>query len=174
MSNKSLLQYILLFAVLTCGQGVVFDNMVIFNCAVPFVFIYLIISLPINLSVNYALTAGFFAGLIVDMFNDTYGMNALSSTVLAFVRRPVFHLYMSRDEDMSLQTLTSRQVGLPVYMKFALTMSLIYCMLFFSIEAFSTHNIGQTLLRIAASTLYTFVIMCAIDSVSSGRREKKL
>jgi hypothetical protein len=55
-----------------------------------------------------------------------------------------------------------------------LTMILVYCILALSIEAFTFFNPMRLMLRIVASTVYTFVIIYAIDSLSVSRREKKL
>ena len=50
-------------------------------------------------------------------------------------------------------------------MKFLLTMVFIYCLMLFTIEAFQIFNIRLLLLRIFASTAYTFVLLYAIDSL---------
>jgi hypothetical protein len=172
--SKPLLNYILLFIVLVLSQAVIFNNLALFGCAMPFVFIYLIISLPVTLSTNWSLTAGFVVGLLVDIFSNTYGINAMACTFLSFVRKPVFHLYVSRDEDLAGQRPTMRTMGSGTYMKYALTMILLYCIFALTIEAFTFFNFLRLLLRIVTSTLYTFIIIYAIDSLSVSRREKKL
>ena len=52
--TKTVLTFILLFIVLIPAQAVIFNNLILFNVALPLVFIYLIISLPITLSTNWA------------------------------------------------------------------------------------------------------------------------
>ena len=47
-----------LFLVLVPAQAVIFNNLVLFNVALPLVFIYLIISLPVTLSTNWSITIG--------------------------------------------------------------------------------------------------------------------
>ena len=87
--SKTVLNFILLFLLLIPAQAVIFNNLILFNVAIPLVFIYLIIRLPMTVSVNAALTIGFITGLSVDIFSDTVGVNAMACTLLAFVRRPV-------------------------------------------------------------------------------------
>ena len=89
--NKTAIILIALFLVLVPAQAVIFNNLILFNIALPLVFIYLIISLPVTLSTNWSLTIGFVTGLAVDIFSDTSGMNALACTTLAFIRKPVYH-----------------------------------------------------------------------------------
>lgn len=172
--TKSLINYILLFIVLILAQAVIFNNLVLFNCAMPFVFIYFIIALPVTLSTNWSVTVGFLTGLMVDIFSNTYGINAMACTFLAFMRKPLFHLYVSRDEDLAGQRPAMRTMGSSTFMKYALTMILAYCILALTIEAFTFFNFLRLLLRIVTGTLYTFIIIYAIDSLSVSRREKKL
>lgn len=166
----------MLMLVLIPAQAVIFNNMVLYNVAVPLVFIYIIISLPVTLSTNLSLTIGFLTGLAVDIFSDTQGVNALACTVLAFVRKPVYHLYMSLDDDLAGMRPSLRTMGYGPYMKYLLTMTLLYCMLAFAIEAFQFHNFKLMLLRILCSTVFTFIIIYAIDSLTirQRQREKKL
>lgn len=172
--TKTAFRYILMYAALVLAQVVVFNNLVLFGCAVPLPFIYLIICLPATLSTNKSVTVGFLTGLLVDAFSDTYGLNALACTVLAFVRKPILHLYVSRDEDPTVQPLTMKSLGTPQFSKFAVTMTLIYMVVYFVGEAFNFFNFERMLLRIVASTLYTFVLVSAISSLSVSQREKKL
>lgn len=98
---KLAIQILLAFLLLVPAQAVIFNHLALFNVALPIVFIYIVIMLPVTLGTNWSTTIGFLAGLAVDMFCDTAGVNALSCTVLAFARKPVFHLYVSTDDDLA-------------------------------------------------------------------------
>lgn len=167
--TKTVLTFILLFIVLIPAQALIFNNLILFNVALPLVFVYIIISLPVTLSTNWAVTIGFFTGLAVDIFSDTPGMNALACTLLAFVRKPVYHLYMSYDDDLSGMRLSIATMGPAAYFKYMFTMVLIYCMSVFTIEAFQFFNLRLLLLRTVCSTVFTFIIIYAIDSLSFKR-----
>ena len=168
------MQFILLGLILVLAQVIVFNHICLFNVAVPMVFIYLIIRLPITLSLNWTLTIGFFLGLVVDVFSDTYGMNALSCTVLAMLKRPVLRLYVPREEDLTRPEPSMLSLGTAVFMKYILTMTLIYCTLVFLIEAFTFFNPLQLVLRIIFSTLLSLFLMLGIDSIMTPRSEKRL
>ena len=147
----------------------IFNNLILFNVALPLVFIYLIISLPVTLSTNWSLTIGFVTGLAVDIFSDTPGMNALACTNLAFLRKPVYHLYMSYDDDLSGLRPSISTMGSAAYFKYLLTMVFVYCLMLFAIEAFQFFNIRLLLMRTVFSTIFTFIIIYAIDSLSFKR-----
>ena len=172
--SKTTIQFIILSIVLVLAQVVVFNHICLFNVAVPMVFIYVIIRLPITLAINWVLTVSFFLGLTVDIFSDTYGMNALSCTVLAMLRRPVLRLYVSREEDLTRPEPSMQSLGTAVYLKYLLTMTLLYCMLIFTIEAFTFFNPLQLLLRIIFSTLLSMALMVGVDSLMTPRSEKRL
>lgn len=167
--TKTVLTFILLFIVLITAQALIFNNLILFNVALPLVFVYIIISLPVTLSTNWAVTIGFLTGLTVDIFSDTPGMNALACTLLAFVRKPVYHLYMSFDDDMSGMRLSVATMGPAAFFKYMSTMVLIYCMTVFTIEAFQFFNMRLLILRTVCSTVFTVIIIYAIDSLSSKR-----
>lgn len=169
--TKFALKYAILFLLLIPAQSIVFNHLVLFDVAVPLVFIYLIIFLPVTLGTNISTLLGFLAGLLVDIFCDTPGLNAFSSTLLAFARKPIFHLYVSYDDDLAGRSPSARSMGAAAFLKFMLTMVLIYCMLVFTIEAFQFFNFRLLILRIMASTVYTFILLYAIDTFSFRQRD---
>lgn len=172
--SKTTLQFLLLGFILVLAQVIVFNHICLFNMAVPMVFFYLIIRLPITLSVNWLLTIGFFLGLTVDIFSDTYGMNALACTVEAMLRRPILRLYVPREEDLTRPEPSMYSLGTSAYLKYLLTMTLLYCTLIFLIEAFTFFNPIQLVLRIVSSAILSMVLMLGIDSLMTPRSEKRL
>lgn len=172
--TKTILNFILLAITLVLAQAVVFNHLILFNCAIALVFIYIIIILPLEASTNMLLTIGFLIGLIIDIFSDTAGLNSLSCTILSFLRNPIYHLYSPRDEEISGQRPSIKTMGNTSFMKYALTISLIYCSIVFTIESVSLFNTVRLLTRIGGSTLFTFIMIYAFDSLSLSRREKKL
>lgn len=158
-----------MFVILVLAQGIIFNNICLFDVAVPFVFIYFIIHLPVTLSTNWLLTVSFLAGLSVDIFANTAGMNALACTIIAMSRRTILHLYFPREDELTIPEPSMRSLGLDVYMKYLFTVVLLYCIIIYLIEAFSIFDITRLLMRIGASTLLTFVLLLAIDSAVSRK-----
>ena len=169
--SKTVITLIALFLVLVPAQAVIFNNLILFNVALPLVFIYLIISLPMTLGTNWAVTIGFITGLSVDIFSDTPGVNALCCTVLAFARKPILHLYVSMDDDLAGRSPSAQSMGHGTFMKYLSTMVLLYCTMVFTVEAFQFFSFRLLVLRILASTAYTFVLLYAFDSIARSRRE---
>ncbi|MCM1110285.1 MAG: rod shape-determining protein MreD [Clostridium sp.] len=172
--TRTALAFIFWSIVLILLQAVVFNHIFIFDVAMPFVFIYVILRLPVNMSRNWVLTVAFFMGLAVDILSDTQGMNSLASTILAGVRLPVLRLYFPREEDFTYPQPCIRSLGFGVYLKYALTMSLIYCGVIFIIEAFTFFDLVRLGLCILCSTLLTTLMMVCIDSLTLRLDAKRL
>ena len=171
--TRTVIQMSILAIVLVLVQ-VVCSKIILFNVAVPIVFIYLIVRMPMNWHPNVTMTVGFVVGLLVDIFNNTPGMNALSCTVLAGVRRTVFNAYVPREEEMVGSIASVDSLGIAVFAKYLGTMVLIYCTLLFFVQAFTLRDVLLTLARVAASTMLSSIIILGVDFLVSTRREKGL
>lgn len=171
---KTFIRYILMYVILVVSQAVVFNHICLFGVAIPLVFIYLIIKLPMTLSNNWTMTVGFLLGVTIDILSDTQGMNALACTTTAGMRRSVLRLYFPREEEMSDSTPSMRSLGEAVFLKYAFSITVLYCALFFIIESFTFFNPVRLILKIVSSSLLTFIIIFAIDSLTSKNREKRL
>ncbi|MDE6379841.1 MAG: rod shape-determining protein MreD [Muribaculaceae bacterium] len=163
--NKSFFSYILLFVILVLVQALLMNHIVLFSSAVCFIFIYFLIKLPISLSANLGLTLGFLLGLSVDMLSDTPGLNALCCTVLASLRRPVFFAYEQHDDKNRDVIPSIGTMGFFNFSKYVFSMSAIYCLLAFFVEFIQFTDITDILIKAGSSTLFTFLVLLAIDSL---------
>ncbi|MCH5221611.1 MAG: rod shape-determining protein MreD [Muribaculaceae bacterium] len=169
---KLFIRYALWFLLLIPAQAIVFNHAILFNVAVPLVFLYLIVSLPVTINTNLSTLFGFIVGFVLDIFCDTPGVNALCCTVLAFIRKPIFHLYVSFDDDLAGRVPSTQSMVQTTYMKYLLTMAAIYCTMLFMVEAFQLSNFKLMTFRIIASTIYTFILIYALNLVTHGRHEQ--
>ncbi len=172
--SKTTLKFIVLALVLIMLQVVGLNHFCLFGIAMAFAYIYLILHLPLDLNQNWVLTIGFFLGLVIDVFSDTQGMCALSCTILAALRKPVLKLYLPREEELTDPCPSMVSIGTAVFVKYALTMSLVYCICIYLIEAFSLFSPVRLGLPIAGSTVLTWLVVLAIDTIVSRSNEKRL
>lgn len=171
--NVNVLKEIGLAILLVLLQALVFNKISLFGIAVPLVFIYTIIKMPINLSVLWVLTLSFLLGLVVDIFSDTYGMHALSCTILAFMRTKILSLYLTHGGDNILEAPSIRSMGIWLYVRYSLTFVFLYCIVLYLVESMSFFNLPLLVLRIAGSTVLTFLLILSVDTLVN-RREKRL
>ena len=139
-----------------------------FNVAVPFIFIYFILRLPIGMSQVAELTLAFLMGFLIDLFSDTPGVNSLAATVLAAVKPTVFYAYVARDDKTKKLIPAISTIGWQAYSKFALTMSVIFCFMVFTIEFMSFAGVEEILLMTVSSSLLTFALIIALDSLMNA------
>ncbi len=116
--DKSVISNILILTCLILVQALVCNNIMLFNVAMAFVFIYVIIRLPMDLSVNWLLTWAFLSGLAVDAFADTPGVNSLACTLLAMLKRPMLYAYIPRDDRTKNIVPSLSSLGFAVYGKY--------------------------------------------------------
>lgn len=172
--TKTAIHFIILSIVLLLAQAVVFDNVCLFNVAVPVVFVYTIFKLPVSLGTNSVLVISFLSGFIIDIFADTYGMNSLACTIAGMTRNGVIHMFVPRGEEMSDPIPSAKSMGRATYIRYMTVMTLLYCILIFGIQAFTFFNILLTIERVIASTILSLLLMIAIDCLTTHRREKRL
>lgn len=173
--SKTVIQFALMFVVLVLAQAVIFNHIALYSVGLAFVFIYFIIKLPINLTPAKVIFLSFLIGFIIDIFQDTPGVNALVCTCLGGCRRTIIRLYIPREDDIIHTTPSIRSLGAAVFAKYVVTMTLLFCTLVFTIEAFTFFNPAMLAMRVVASTLLTSLLLIATDSLSfSSRSEKRL
>lgn len=148
---------------------VVCNRICLFNIAVPFVFVYFILRLPMSLSVNWVMTLSFLIGLVVDIFSNTYGMYAMSSTIIVALRKTIFTLFYPREDEMSNPIPSINTLGVSTYIKYMFTLVLLLCVVIYFIQLFTFYNIGLTIMRIIGSSLLTAVILFGFDSIATTK-----
>ena len=81
-----------------------------------------------------------------------------------------------RQQDATVHRLRTHidSLGTATYLKYLLTMTLLYCSLIFLIEAFTFFNPVRLLLRIVFSTILSMALMVGIDSFMTPQSEKRL
>ncbi len=172
--NKNFIYNLMIMIVLVIAQVLICNHIMLFNMAAAFVFIYIIISLPMNLKTDSLLTWAFLAGLTVDIFSDTLGLNSLACTVLAMVKRPVLFAYIPRDDHTKNVVPSLHSLGFSVYAKYLVTMAALYCAMVFTIEYFSFAAVKEIVIMTAASTVFTASVLLAVDCLIISKREKRL
>lgn len=170
--DKDFLINLTIAIVLVLTQVLICNHILIFNVAMAFVFIYVIIRMPMDMKTDALLTWAFLCGLLVDLFSDTPGVNSLACTILAMLKGPCMYAYVPRDDRTKSIAPSIRELGFAVYGKYLLTMSGIYCFLAFTIEYFNFADIKEIIIMTVSSAILTFLVILGIDSliVSNEKR----
>lgn len=169
MLKSNILKYIFLFILLVLLQVLVLNRISLFGYAVPFVYIYLMLKLPLGLNRALATFIGFLVGFTIDIFCNTPGLNAATTTVIGFISRPIQKLFFTVDDFNNDHIPSLSSLGFP-FLKYMFFLILIHNVLLISIEAFSYFNPDILLLRMAGSTILTSLLIFAFEGLSSKKK----
>lgn len=166
--NRTVITYVILFIILVLVQVLVCNRIMLFGLATPIIFIYFLLRLPMDTPVKAVLLIAFLTGVTVDVFSDTPGVNALSCTLLAGLRKPMFLALSGKNDEYENATPCVSALGPELYCKYLFTFSLFYCVCAIGIEYFTFVGILRILAVMGCSTLLSFVLMLAADSLAAS------
>lgn len=159
---KKYVEILMLFVLLTLVQVLVLNNVNIFGYGTPFLYIYLLLRMDTETKSYEIMLWAFFLGLAIDIFSDTPGLNAAASVALAFCRKGILKLYTTYDRLENCSPGIG-SLGLPTYLKYALTCSALHSCVLMTVEFFSFAGFGFILLKILASTVMTVLCLVAAE-----------
>lgn len=143
-------------------QALVLNRISIFDCAMPLLTVYFIIMLPRHYPRWGALLWGFFLGLSVDMFANTPGVSAASMTLVGFLQPYMIELFLPREAEENIKS-SAATLGWSNFLTLAFLLTLIYCLVFFTLETFSFFNVLYWLKCVVGSLLFTFVLIMILE-----------
>ncbi|MBR4845348.1 MAG: rod shape-determining protein MreD [Bacteroidaceae bacterium] len=152
------------FWLLVLLQAFILNNINFFGYATPFLYVYLILTFNANMSRYSLLFWGFFLGLAVDIFSNTLGINAISTTLLAFVRPTLLTLFASRDSADDF-TPSIHSMGLAPFIRYVSVAILIHQTALILLLTFSFAHPLTMLLKVVASAILTTLCVWGIDAV---------
>ena len=145
-------------------QVVVFNRICLFGVATPLMVVYFIIALPRNYPRWGALLWGFFLGLAVDMFCNTPGVTAAALTIVGMVQPYLIELFLPRDAEPDIKS-SARSLGVWHFLSLAGILVVIFCLVFFVLEAFTFAAWLWCLECAGASALLTIALIMAFETV---------
>lgn len=164
--SRNIISQVVLFVVLLFVQALVLNNIHLFDCATPLLYVYM----PMLFWRNYPRAAviawSFVLGLCLDVFSNTPGLTAASMTLIALIQPYLLELFVPRESPDDFAP-SIRTMGFAKFSYYALIIIFIYCLVFFSIEAFNFFNWVQWLACIGGSTALTFILVLVIENFRS-------
>lgn len=153
-----------LLIIFIIAQALVLGHIHLFDCATPLLYVYFALLLPRDHPRWASLLLCFLLGLGIDTFSNTPGLAAASMTLIGFVQPYILSLYLDREdaEDFKPSIAT---MGWGKYISYAFFLIFLFCVAFFSIEAFNFFNWQQWMMCIGGSFLVTIILIIVIDSV---------
>lgn len=150
--------------ILTAAQVFVLGSIHLFGFATPLLYVYLALLFPIGYNKAAILIWCAAMGLIMDMFTNTPGIAMAAMTLIGFVQPVTARAFAGRDADEGMLP-TMRTMGWGKYASYVVTLTLLFCIVFFSLEAFTFGNIVYWAKCVIGSTTLTVIFILTIESV---------
>ena len=157
-----------MFVALLLAQVLVLNHVWLMNVATPLLYVYFAITFPRNTEKGEVLVWCFILGLLVDIFSNTPGLAAGSLTLIGMIQTYLVELFVPRDSAENLDV-SAATLGWGKFSMLSGILILIYCLLFFILEAFNFFDWQLWLLRAVCSAALTLGLMLAIESLRSKR-----
>lgn len=155
-----------LFIAFALAQALVLGRIHLFHCATPLLYVYFVTMFPRNYPKWGVLTWGFMMGLLVDIFSNTPGVAAASLTVIAAIQPYFFSLFVSRDAAEQMEP-SLVNIGPTKYSYYIVTLVVLYCLLFYTLEMFSFSNLFEWLKCVVGSALITLALIFTFEIAKS-------
>ena len=163
-----LLNRLIMFVVLLVVQVLVLNHVWLLNVATPLLYVYFAITFPRNTEKGEVLGWCFFLGLLIDIFSNTPGLAAGTLTLIGMTQTYLVEFFIPRDSVENLEV-SAATLGWGKFSMLSGILTLIYCLLFFILEAFNFFDWQLWILRAVFSTVLTLLLMLAIESVRSRK-----
>ncbi|GAB4023011.1 hypothetical protein EXU85_03195 [Spirosoma sp. KCTC 42546] len=163
MTFREIVSTSLLFLLYLVLQILLVRNLVLFDYAFCFVYIACILLLPNETSLTWLLLIAFVTGIIVDTFYNTLGMHAAATVLMAYCRPLIVRAQIDVPGLESRIEFSLKELGTGAFFRYVFVLAFIHHTALFFIEASSLTLIIPTLIRVAASTLFTTVSIVLIQ-----------
>ena len=154
----------LVFVGLLLVQVLVLNRIQLFHCATPLLYVYFVVMLPLDTTRWAALLWSFALGLAVDVFSNTPGVAAASMTLIGMLQPSLLPLFLPRDAEEHLASAAST-LGWMKFLTLATILVIVYCVVFFTLEAFTFFNWLYWLECVGGSALLTLLLIATLESL---------
>jgi len=171
--NRLVLTNISRFILLVLIQVLIMNKVHFWGFLNPYVYSLFILLLPFETPGWLLLLLSFILGLTVDLFSGTLGLHAASSVFAGFMRPVIIKLVGEKPEyDITTQP-KLQQMGLKWFAAYSLLMVIAHQLFLNILDVFSFNEFWQTLARIVASTMFTFLFILLFEYIFAPGKEKK-
>ena len=158
------LRRLLAFVALVVVQSLMLNRIQLFHCATPLLYVYFAITIPRGYPKWASLLWCFVLGVCVDMFANTPGVAAASMTFVAALQPYLLELFLPREAEENIRS-SAATLGFSKFATLSTILVLLFCLVFFSLEAFSFYDWQQWLLSVVGSALLTLILILALETL---------
>jgi rod shape-determining protein MreD len=148
------------------AQVLILNHVHLLGVGTPLLYVYFIITFRRNFPKWLVLVSSFLLGLLIDIFSNTPGLAASTMTLVALAQAYLIDLVAPRDSAEDLEA-SAKVLGASKFVTLSALLTLLYCLVFFALEAFNFFDVLLWLARSVVSFVLTMVLILAVESVRS-------
>ena len=164
--KADILKQLGVFFLFVLAQAVVLGRIHLFHYATPLLYVYFVLGFERTYPKWALLLWSFSMGLVIDIFTNTPGLASASLTLVAAVQPYYLELFVPRDSAENLRP-TIQPLGPSKYSTYVIPLTLLYCVVFYSLEFFNFFNWLQWLFCVVGSTVITLVFIYTFEIFKS-------
>jgi rod shape-determining protein MreD len=164
MMGNSFIKNILRFIILILIQVTILDNINFGGYINPYLYVYFILLLPFEAPGWLLLISAFLMGISIDAFENTMGINAAATVMMAFFRPVVLRSITGKDFDKGTNP-SIRDFGFKWFFTYSLILIFIHHLTLFYLEVFRFAHFFATLQRVLLSTILTLFLVIVVQYI---------
>ena len=157
------IERIISFIALCLLQVVVLNHIHLFSVATPLFYIIFILHFPSNYSRSGIMLWCFAMGIVIDCFGNTPGVASASMTLLGALQPYILRRFMSHEVEEMVPSLSV--LGVQSFFSYLSCVTLLYCLLYFSLEMFSFAHLSYWIENVIGSTILTVLLIFVVEIV---------
>ena len=161
------------FILLVFIQVFLLKNIIFYDLNVPYLYVLFILLLPFETPNWVLFFFSFLIGITVDLFNDTLGLHAAASTILALVRILFITVTVQKDNYDSDPEPSLSIMGFRWFFFYALILTFIHHFFLLNFEVFKFSEIPSTLSRVILSSLITLTLIFISELLFFRKKQRK-
>lgn len=169
-----IIKHVIRFVLLILLQVWVLDKVSFDGFGIPYAYVMFILLLPFDINKSLMLILAFFTGLVMDIFGNTLGLHTASLVLLAFARPGVLHFYFPRLETQIGEEPGIAKLGLMGFIKYALTLILLFQVALVYLEVFSFRHFFTLLWESVYGAIATTFAVTVLELLFARRKRKKV
>jgi len=145
-------------------QVTIFNRLQINGWGYPMVYILLLLNIPPQKPRWIEMLVGTLVGLIIDICNNSLGVNMAACVALAYLR-PIILKKMVQDVERIKGEICSRSVGGIEYLKCIVLLTILHHLMVFGLEAWSIQNWLLIVIQTLCSSFLTILLLLGYDLI---------
>jgi rod shape-determining protein MreD len=151
--------------VLLLLQLALFDHITLFDVSRPFPYVFALAMLPMKMARWQTLLIAFSMGLLVDLFNYSYGIHAVACTMVVFIRDFYLHTVLGASEEMEGEMPHMYNLGLSTFLLYVLGLVGMHNLALVALDEMSFDRALLATAELMVNTLFTMLLLIALEII---------